>query len=177
KKKLNPKPTRAPPERTSTRTRKAPERFEDVQEQPAPRPSPQRKGTNRVFDPIYITTNSTSRLGRADIYHMLLEDGAWTSLSAEQQATLVSMFPDSAENQRLLDRIRAGETGKGTRPQWLKASDVFRDEVAKFKDDLTNGHLAKTWQAAAEQAVVERAAGEYDEWKVAEAESWWGQKS
>lgn len=175
KKKTAAKPSRAPPERTSTRTRKAPERFEKLQEHPAPRTSPPRKGTSRVFDPIYITTNSTSRLGRADIYHMLLEDSAWTSLSAEQQTTLVSMLPDSADNQRLLMKIRGGEDD--TRPQWLKASDVFRDEVAKFKNDLTNGHLAKTWQAAAEQAVAERAAGDYDEWKAKESELWWGQKS
>lgn len=173
--KTAPKKVTAPPERTSTRNRKARERFEDLQEQPTPRTSPPRKATSRVFDPVYITTNSTSRLGKADIYHMLLEDSAWTSLSAEQQTTLISMLPDSAENQRLLEKIKQGE--QDTRPQWLKASDVFRDEVAKFKDDLTSGHLAKTWQAAAEQAAIERAAGEYDAWKAEEAELWWGQKS
>lgn len=176
KKKPTPQPTKAPPERTSARSRKAPERFEDLQEQPPARSPPARKSTSRVFDPTYITTNSTSRLGRADIYHMLLEDEAWTSLSPSQQTTLISMLPDSTENQQLLARIGAGETGKDTRPQWLMASNVFRDEVAKFKDDLTNGHLAKTWQAAAKQAVVERAAGEYDAWKAEEAEAWWGQK-
>jgi hypothetical protein len=176
-KKPAPKPERAPPERTSTRNRKAPERFEDLQEMPSTRASPPKKGTSKVFDPYYITTHSTSRLGRADIYHLLLEDGAWTSLSAEQQTTLISMLPDSPENQRLLEKIKAGDTGKETRPQWFKASNVFGDEVAKFRADLTNGHLGKTWQAAAEQAVAERAAGEYDAWKAEEAELWWGQKS
>lgn len=172
-----PKPARAPPERTSTRTRKAPERFEDLQEMAPSRPLPPKKGTSKVFDPYYITTNSTSRLGRADIYHLLLEDGAWTSLSAEQQTTLISMLPDSPENQRLLESIKAGETGRETRPQWLRASNMFRDEVAAFKKNLTNGRLGKTWQAAAEQAVAERAAGEFDAWKAEEAELWWGQKS
>lgn len=177
KRKPAPKPARAPPERTSTRNRKAPERFEDLQEMPPTRASSPKKSTSRVFDPYYITTNSTSRLGRADIYHLLLEDGAWTSLSAEQQTTLISMLPDSVENQRLLAKIKAGDTGKETRPQWLKASNVFGDEVAKFRADLRNGHLGKTWQAAAEQAVAERATGEYDAWKAEEAELWWGQKS
>ena len=177
KKKPAPKPARAPPERTSTRNRKAPERFEDLQEMPPTRASPPKKATSKVFDPYYITTNSTSRLGRADIYHLLLEDGAWTSLSASQQTTLISMLPSSPENQRLLEKIKAGETGKETRPQWFKASNVFGDEAAKFRADLTNGHLGKTWRAAAEQAVAERAAGEYDEWKAEEAELWWGQKS
>lgn len=177
KKKPGPKPARVPPERTSTRTRKAPGRFQDIQETPPSRASPPKKGTSKVFDPYYITTNSTSRLGRADIYHLLLEDGAWTSLSAEQQTTLISMLPNSPENQRLLESIKAGDTGKETRPQWLRASNLFRDEVAAFKKNLTNGHLGKTWQAAAEQAVAERAAGEFDVWKAEEAELWWGQKS
>jgi hypothetical protein len=177
KKKAVPKKATAPPERTSTRNRKAPERFEDLEEQRPTKASPAKKGTSKVFDPVYITTNSTSRLGKADMYHMLLEDAAWTSLSAEQQATLVAMLPDTAENQQLLARIKAGETGD-TRPQAFgKSNDCFRTDVAKFQEDLRHGHLAKTWQAAAEQAVIERAAGEYDAWKAEEAELWWGQKS
>lgn len=182
-KKTNPKKTvvskkaRAPPERTSTRNRKAPERFEDLDKQPFPKLLPTKGAPSKVFDPVYITTNSTSRLGKADLYHMLTnDDTAWTSLSSEQQITLVSMLPDTTETQRLLAKIRAGET-EDTRPRYLKASDVFRTEVAKFQADLTNGHLAKTWQVAAGQAVAERAAGEYDAWKAEEAESWWGQKS
>lgn len=167
-----PKKATAPPERISARNRKAPERFETLG-----KVSLAKKGTSKVFDPIYITTNSTSRLGKADMYHMLLEDTAWTSLSAEQQATLVSMLPDTAETQQLLSKIKGGET-EDTRPQSFMVSNVcFRTDVAKFQEDLTNGHLAKTWQAAAEQAVVERAAGEYDAWKAEEAELWWGQKS
>ncbi|KAF2633317.1 hypothetical protein BU25DRAFT_405227 [Macroventuria anomochaeta] len=176
KKKDVPKKARAPPERTSTRNRKAPERFEVVEEKPPAKASPGKKGASKVFDPVYITTNSTGRLGKADMYHMLLEDEAWTNLSAEQQATLVSMLPDTAETQQLLAKIKAGET-EDTRPQIFKANVCFRTEVAKFQADLTNGHLAKTWQAVAEQAVIERAAGEYDAWKAEEAELWWGQKS
>ncbi|KAJ8114997.1 hypothetical protein OPT61_g3257 [Boeremia exigua] len=176
RKKAAPAKPRAPPARTSTRNRKAPERFEDLQEQPPSKAAPAKKGSSKVFDPVYITTNSTSRLGKADMYHMLTDDDtAWTSLSAEQQATLVAMLPDSSETQQLLAKIQAGDT-HDTRPQYLKASDVFRTEVAKFQADLKNGHLAKTWHTAAEQAVAERAAGEYDAWKAEEAELWWGQK-
>lgn len=107
---------------------------------------------------------------------MLLEGPAWSSLTAEQQTTIVSMLPPDPPNQALLDRIAAGET-EDTRPSaFTMSNDCFRTDVAKFKADLRNGHLAKTWQTAAEQAVVERAAGEFDEWKAEEAERWWGQK-
>jgi hypothetical protein len=177
KKKTAPKKPVTAPARVSTRNRKAPERFENLEKSPPPKPKPTKKGTSKVFDPVFITTNSTSRLGKADMYHMLLEGPAWTSLSVEQQVKLVSMLPDIAENQQLLSRIKAGETDD-TRPQTFTISnDCFRTDVAKFQMDLRNGHLAKTWQAAAEQAVIERAAGEYDAWKAEEAELWWGQKS
>jgi hypothetical protein len=172
-KKAAPAPTGSRP----SRSRKAPDRFEDLQEKPTPKALPMKKGPSKVFDPVFITTNSTSRLGKADVYHMLLEGPAWTSLDAEQQKTLVSMLPQDATNQALLAKINAGET-EGTRPSaFTLANDCFRTDVAKFKDDLKNGHLAKTWQVAAQQAVIERAAGDYDEWKAQEAESWWGQKS
>jgi hypothetical protein len=51
-----------------SRSRKAPERLEDVQEKPTPKALPNKKGPSKVFDPIFITTNSTSRLAKADIY-------------------------------------------------------------------------------------------------------------
>lgn len=86
------------------------------------------------------------------------------------------MLPADHINQASLERIKAGET-EDTRPQAFSMSNTcFRTDVAKFKEDLKNGHLAKTWQTAAEQAAIERAAGDYDEWKAEEAELWWGQK-
>jgi hypothetical protein len=174
-KKATPPPL--PPSSRPSRNRKAPERFVDITETKLPKALPIKKGGSRVFDPTFITTNSTSRLGKADVYHMLLEQSAWSSLSKQQQATLVSMLPQSCANTGLVAKIKNGET-EGTRPQaFTMSNDCFRTDVAKFKLDLKNGHLAKTWQAAAEQAVIERAAGQYDAWKAEEAESWWGQKS
>jgi hypothetical protein len=170
-------PPPPPPSNRPSRNRKAPERFEDLQEAKPIKSNPVRKGPSKVFDPVFITTNSTSRLGKADIYHMLLEPAAWTSLSVEQQTTLLSMLPHCAYNTALLDKIKAGPT-EDTRPHAFTINnDCFRTDVAKFKEDLKNGHLAKTWQSAAEQAVIERAAGDYDAWKAEEAELWWGQKS
>jgi hypothetical protein len=166
-----------PPSSRPSRNRKAPERFENLPETKPLKQLPTKKGGSKVFDPTFITTNSTSRLGKADVYHMLLESSAWSSLSKEQQVMLVSMLPPSCANSSLLAKISQGAT-EGTRPQaFTMSNDCFRTDVAKFKEDLKNGHLAKTWQAAAEQAVVQRAAGEYDAWKAEEAESWWGQKS
>lgn len=174
KKRTPPPPT---PSSRPTRSRKAPDRFESFAEPSPPKATPAKKSASKVFDPVYITTNSTSRLGKADVYHMLLEPAAWTNLNAEQQEALVSMLPESDATKAILDKIQNGNT-EDTRPQaFTMSNDCFRTDVARFKEDLKDGHLAKTWQAAAEQAVIARAAGEYDEWKAAEAELWWGQKS
>lgn len=163
-------PLRQPSTRPS-RNRKAPERFEDLQQAAKPlREVPVKKATSKVFDPVYITTNSNSRLGKADIYHMLLEPAAWSCLSSEQQATLISMLPSTNLNINLLTAINNGDTDIARPQAFTISNDCFRTDVAKFQQDLKNGHLAKTWQAAAEQAVIERAAGEYDAWKAEEAE-------
>lgn len=175
-----------------TRNRKAPDRFENTEEQATPKATP-RRGPSKVFDPVFITRNSTSRLGKADVYvrnkyhtllflthlsqHMLLEDLAWTSLTTEQQSTLLGMLPQNELNQALIERVIAGENGVSRPQAFTISNDCFRTDVAKFKEDLKSGHLAKTWQTAAEQAVSERANGEYDDWKAQEAEQWWGQKS
>lgn len=169
-----------------SRTRKPPQKFGAVEERTqkaAETANGVKKPPSRVFDPVFITSNANSRLGKADVYHMLLEDRAWTSLTTSQQNTLLSMLPLSPETQKSLDKIAAaGGTDPDSelipRPQaFTMSNDCFRTDVAKFKEDLKNGHLAKTWQAAAEQAVVERANGTYDKWKAEEAEMWWGQKS
>lgn len=176
-KKLN-KVSKPSSPRTSTRptrSRKAPERFTDMKEPPK-KPAAPRKTASKVFDPVYITTNSTSRLGKADIYHMLLEDAPWVCLTLAQKQILLDMLPKSQENVVLLSKIVSGEAAAAERPrEFSRNFNLFRTDVAKFVEDLKNGHLAKGWQAAAQQAVVERAAGLYDEWKAEEAELWWGQ--
>lgn len=172
------KPTIAPPSTRPSRNRKAPERFTDTKyEAPPEKPAPPRKPASKVFDPIYITTNANSRLGKADIYHMLLRDEPWTCLTVDQKQTLFSMLPRSSSNVRLLNEIQAGTAAETARPrEFGKNFNLFRTDVAKFIEDLRNGHLGKSWQAAAEQAVIQRAEGAFDAWKAEEAEAWWGQK-
>ncbi|KAF2710984.1 hypothetical protein K504DRAFT_466008 [Pleomassaria siparia CBS 279.74] len=178
------KPAAPPTVTRPSRTRKAPERFVDLDleeeaKKKKKKPVP-RKGVSRVFDPEYATTNSQSRLGKADVYHMLLEPTAWTSLTVSQRASLIKHLPPTAANALLLAAAAATDppATELARPKELQINfDIFRTDVAKFKDDLTAGHLAKTWLLSAAQAVRDRAEGRFDSWKAEEAERWWGQKS
>lgn len=107
---------------------------------------------------------------------MILEAAAWDSLSADDQQDLLLMLPKTSANMSLRARFAAGATNVA-RPKELQASDLFRTDVAKFQTDLGAGQLAKGWQAAADQAMKDRAEGLFDEWKAEETEAWWGQKS
>ena len=41
---------------------------EDLENEPVRKETPAKKGPSKVFDPAFVTTNSTSRLAKADVY-------------------------------------------------------------------------------------------------------------
>jgi hypothetical protein len=97
-------------------------------------------------------------------------------LGPRDQAELIAMLPGTQANCSLLAQLADGASGVG-RPTNLGGNcAVFRTDVKKWQDDLGEGYLTKTWQEAAERAMKARAAGEFDNWKEEEGESWWGQK-
>jgi hypothetical protein len=109
---------------------------------------------------------------------MLLDPSAWDSLTTPQRASLIAMLPPSSTSLRVLDELATGKITELKRPRELTVNfNIFRTDVAKFKEDLGNGYLGKTWRASAEEAVKDRAAGAFDAWKDEEAERWWGQKA
>ncbi|KAF2274219.1 uncharacterized protein EI97DRAFT_478988 [Westerdykella ornata] len=171
-----PKATAATPNTRPSRTRKPPSRL-ITEAEPTPAPKKTRPAGQKTFDPVYMTTNSNSRLCRADIYHLLLEPSAWDCLAPGEMGTLLEMLPPTKANLGLRAALLEDEgKEKGVaRPKELAGGDIFRTDVAKFQLDLRNGHLAKGWQASAKQAMVDRAAGKFDAWKEREREAWWGE--
>jgi hypothetical protein len=182
KKKTKASPTPAPTGPTRpTRNRKAPERListpQAVKAKPALTPQTKLAPASKIFDPTYMTTNSKSRLTRFDIYHLLLVPTAWTTLTAAQKLSLLALLPPTPNNRRLAGEIEAGTAPPATRPIEFGANfNLFRTDVAKFKEELAGGQLGKGWQEDSARAVVERAEGHFDWWKAEESEMWWGQK-
>ncbi|KAF1961113.1 hypothetical protein CC80DRAFT_513088 [Byssothecium circinans] len=175
-----PPPTSAsmPASSRPSRSRKAPERFDSLPQAPKGPVRPHKLPANsKVFDPEYITTNPRSRLVRTDVYHLLIAAEAWTCLTIPEKRVLFSKLPASHANIRLLKQIENGEVAETTRPKEFGANfNLFRTDVAKFKEELENGYLTRSWQADSERAVIDRAEGKFDVWKAAESEMWWGQK-
>lgn len=107
KKAVAPPPTRSRP----SRNRKAPERFEDLEEKTTPKAHPTKKGSSKVFDPVFITTNSTSRLVKADIYVSVVTPGITAKLTSNSICFLkarlgqVSMQSSRAPSSQCFQRI------------------------------------------------------------------------
>ena len=172
-----PRLTPPPATRSSGRSRKAPARLIDLAPPPKFKAPPSRKTAgSKVFDPVYITTNANSRLKKTDVFHLLLEPRAWICLPPDQKLEILALLPKNIMNTKLAAELREGTAADNARPREFDINfNLFRTDVAKFKEDLENGHLGKTWQASAEQAIVDRAAGKFDVWKERQSERWWGQ--
>lgn len=60
--------------------------------------------------------------------------------------------------------------------EFLKYDADFRRGIREFQEDLSTGRLEPEWQAAAAEAMEERARGDYDDYKEKIYEEFWGQK-
>lgn len=59
---------------------------------------------------------------------------------------------------------------------FLKYDADFRRGIREFQEDLSTGRLDPKWQAAAAEAMEERARGDYDAYKENNYEEFWGQR-
>lgn len=59
---------------------------------------------------------------------------------------------------------------------FLKYNPDFRRGIREFQEDLATGRLDPKWQAAAAEAMEQRARGDFDDWKEKNYEEFWGQK-
>jgi hypothetical protein len=176
------KPTKpAPPTPTSTRptrARKAPERYiaDPVITKKKPAPTRKAPAGAKTWQPAHVTTSRQSRLAKVDVFHMLLKQTSWESLSLDQKRELFALLPKTPANKRLLEQWEDGSATPDMRPRELQInSSEFRDDIAEYLDELSGGMWGKRWQEEADVASVERLKGLYDEWKYEEYEAWWGQ--
>ncbi|PVH99395.1 hypothetical protein DM02DRAFT_434944 [Periconia macrospinosa] len=180
KKQKQKKQTPTPPVSSRpTRVRKPPARLIDTPTTTAPKATrartPPRKPKSKVWDPDYVTTNPKSRLTKTDLHHLLLEPKAWTCLTPSQHERIMALLPPSYSSARQLQNDNSTPI---PRPSiFTLNSNLFRTDVAKFQEELREGHLTKTWQTSAVEAVIERAEGGFDKWKAEESERWWGQNA
>ncbi|KAF2183827.1 hypothetical protein K469DRAFT_201651 [Zopfia rhizophila CBS 207.26] len=160
-----------------TRNRRAPARYSDLKdpakEKSEPKPN---KPAPRTLNTDHLLSHPKSRLVRADLIHLLAEPSAWDVLSPEDQSAIISTLPGTSANMNLLAKLIDGANGVDRPLQFGVNCTVFRTDVRKFQEDLSNGYFGKRWQEEAHVAMVARAEGAFDNWKLEESERWWGQK-
>ncbi|KPI36722.1 uncharacterized protein AB675_10100 [Cyphellophora attinorum] len=114
-------------------------------------------------DPKKPQVFTSSGVVNADIQAFLLTCvTGWESYSADEQRDIINTLP---QGRRLF--VTNPETGKYTCPLEVDfiASDTYmKRAIARFKNDLKEGHYTQTWQRQSRQAMKDRAEGRFDEY-------------
>ncbi|KAI4102652.1 MAG: hypothetical protein LQ345_007363 [Seirophora villosa] len=89
-----------------------------------------------------------------------------------------AQIPDSEKDfirDLLPSHLELNEDGSIPTSFW-KHSSEFRLDCRNLQEDLRSGRMDPEWQRQAAQAMEERAAGKFDDFKEREFEEYWGQK-
>ncbi|KAL8725752.1 MAG: hypothetical protein Q9166_007152 [cf. Caloplaca sp. 2 TL-2023] len=136
----------------------------------AKRKAPSRAAKKDPYDLNQLLTSDSSRLIDVDLHGMLSgffsDPENWVLVSDEDKEYIRSLLPSHVE---LND--------DGTIPQdFWKYNAEFRLDCRNLQEDLRAGRMDPEWQLQAHQAMEERAAGDFDDFKEREFEEFWGQK-
>ncbi|KAL8969261.1 MAG: hypothetical protein Q9197_004431 [Variospora fuerteventurae] len=137
--------------------------------------SKKRKAPPRVAkkDPWSIDellTSSKSRLIDIDLHGSLAkyfsDESNWTQIPDSEKDFIRDLLPPNLD---------LNEDGSVPSSFW-KHSSEFRLDCRNLQEDLRSGRMDPEWQRQAAQAMEERAAGKFDDFKEREFEEYWGQK-
>ncbi|KAI9831968.1 MAG: hypothetical protein M1826_002696 [Phylliscum demangeonii] len=137
-------------------------------EEPAALP-PKAQRTPRGMSLAYLLEKPDSKLGRIDLLPLFTDERARDSMNDSQLQSLCSLLPANAVLVDV-DGRRAPD------PDFLRYSMDFRNGLRCFVEDLQAGRFDPSWLKQAGAATEARARGEYDSFKAAEFEEFWGQR-
>ncbi|KAK4550521.1 hypothetical protein LTR36_000100 [Oleoguttula mirabilis] len=118
-----------------------------------------------------LLTTEKSKLGKlepAALANILRKEAAWATLPLEIRQHLYSLLPAP----------QTGEAAHDVEVNPLRTSyrPYIEEELGRWQEDLKNGLEAKQWRQDALQAGRDRMEGQYDGWKEAQREEFWGEK-
>lgn len=126
------------------------------------------KDRSKWSNPEEMLTNERSPLANAKLRDILLcHPQAWDILTPKEKHQILSKFPDDRE-------VRDPGTEKA-RPDTkaLLNNDNFRNDVARYQEDLRQGYHDPAWIEQAQMAHRAREAGAYDEELATEFRDRW----
>ncbi|KAK5662762.1 hypothetical protein OQA88_6169 [Cercophora sp. LCS_1] len=114
-----------------------------------------------------VFTDEKSPLTQADLRSILLLPGAWDILTKEEQQEILASFPDESH---ILD---AGTENARPDPQSLCNDDNFRNDCARYCENLGLGRHDEDWLAGAWTAHEQHSRGDFDEYLIQKIETNW----
>ncbi|KAL6719713.1 hypothetical protein ACLMJK_001634 [Lecanora helva] len=117
--------------------------------------------------PEWLVTNENSPLAYENLHAELGNPKTYEGFTKSDWEDLREVLPAN---------IPLNPDGYSISIDFLKYDLDFRNGVREFQEDLGSGRLDPKWLAAADDAMEERARGEFDAWKEKEYEEFWGQK-
>ncbi|KAI1800459.1 Asx homology domain-containing protein [Daldinia bambusicola] len=127
-----------------------------------------RKGRSKYDNADEMLTNPRAPLATASLRELLCSKQAWDLLSAEEKQQVLSKFPDDKE---ILD---AGTENARPDIAALRNNNNFRNDIARYQDDMSKGWHDPEWIRQAQAAHRKREVGFYDEYLSARFEEDWG---
>ncbi|KAL8635955.1 MAG: hypothetical protein Q9228_006599 [Teloschistes exilis] len=135
--------------------------------------APKRKAANAKPDPWSLDellTSQESKLIDVDLHGKLSgffsDPDNWTQVSEEDKEYIRNLLPPNVE---------LNDDGSIPLDFW-KYNPEFRLDCRNLQEDLRAGRMDPEWQRQAQQAMEERAEGQFDDFKEREFEAFWGQK-
>ncbi|KAL8649714.1 MAG: hypothetical protein Q9210_004232 [Variospora velana] len=117
-----------------------------------------------------LLTSSKSRLIDIDLHGSLAkyfsDESNWAQIPDSEKDFIRDLLPPHLE---------LNKDGSIPSSFW-KHSSEFRLDCRNLQEDLRSGRMDPEWQRQAAQAMEERAAGKFDDFKEREFEEYWGQK-
>lgn len=97
---------------------------------------------------------------------ILSQPETWAEFSQDELKEISAKFPD---------HVPRNEDGS-IKIDWLRYNNDWRHAVRLWQIDLEAGRLNPEWLRQAAEAMEDRAAGNFDNFKEEEFEKFWGQK-
>lgn len=118
-------------------------------------------------DPEWLVTNEKSPLADEDLHAEFSNPKTYENFTKSDWDDLRETLPRS---------VPLNSDGFSIPITFFKYDPDFRRGIREFQEDLGSGRLDPTWQAAAAEAMEERARGKFDAHKENQFEAFWGQK-
>lgn len=120
-----------------------------------------KRGNNALSPDRIFNANSPVTTENAEIQAFLsLCMHNWTDYTEEEKSSIISKLP---EKHQLFNHDNEGKLKCPMGPHFLLDDSVIKDQIARFKRDVTDGLYTKTWQEKARKAMEERASGKFDQ--------------